>query len=74
MFKTCKTDRLVRSSVSSLWVSNFGFVSDFVLDHDFDWDDDLICGGRLDVASLTRASQAAPFRHAVERIRQHQGV
>jgi len=46
------------------------------LDHDRSEDDGLICGGSLDVAvvSLTRVSQAAPFRHAVDRIRQQQGA
>jgi len=46
----------------------------FVLDHDYGWDDGLICGGRLDtvVVSLTHNSQAAPFREAVDRIRRQQ--
>jgi xanthine dehydrogenase accessory factor len=45
-------------------------VASFVLDHDFGWDDGLVCGGRLDVAILvlTDAAAAAPFRRAVEEI------
>ena len=46
----------------------------FELDHDYGWDDGLICGGRLDVAvlCLADASQAGPFREAVERIQRQE--
>jgi xanthine dehydrogenase accessory factor len=46
----------------------------FELDHDYGWDDGLICGGRLDVAvvCLADASQAGAFRGAVERIRRQE--
>ncbi|MHC4401833.1 MAG: XdhC family protein [Planctomycetota bacterium] len=45
-----------------------------VLDHDYGWDDGLICGGRLDVAVVcpTDASEATPFREAADRIRRQQ--
>ncbi len=44
------------------------------LDHDYGWDDGLICGGRLEVAvvCLTDASQAGPFREAAARIRRQE--
>src|SRR3989442_11659918 len=36
---------------------------DLVLDHDFGWDDGLICGGRVHGLILPRAAEAAPFWH-----------
>src|SRR5262245_6008604 len=40
---------------------------DLVLDHDFGWDDGLICGGRVDGLILPRAAAAAEVWHAVAR-------
>jgi xanthine dehydrogenase accessory factor len=39
----------------------------FQLDHDFGWDDGLVCGGAMDVAvmPIAGAERAAPFRQAV---------
>ena len=53
-----------------------GSLLTFELDHDYGWDDGLICGGRLDVAvvSLADASQAAPLREAVARIQRQQAA
>ena len=43
---------------------------DLVLDHDFGWDDGLICGGRVAGVILPRAAQAAPlWRELVRRER-----
>src|SRR6266487_3886484 len=43
---------------------------DLVLDHDFGWDDGLICGGKVSGVILPRAAQAAPFwRELVRRER-----
>jgi xanthine dehydrogenase accessory factor len=49
-------------------------VASFVLDHDFGWDDGLVCGGRLDVAvlSLADAAAAEPFRRAIDEIERQQ--
>jgi len=46
---------------------------DFVLDHDFGWDDGLVCGGRMQIAvqSVTGAESLAPFLTATEAIRSH---
>jgi xanthine dehydrogenase accessory factor len=40
------------------------------LDHDYGWDDGLICGGRLEVAvvCLSRSAHLEPFREAAARI------
>lgn len=45
---------------------------DYVLDHDFGWDDGLICGGQMFVAvrSLTSPADVAAYREAVEQARQ----
>jgi xanthine dehydrogenase accessory factor len=40
---------------------------DLVLDHDFGWDDGLICGGRVDGLILPRAAAAAEVWRAVAR-------
>ena len=42
----------------------------FDLDHDFGWDDGLVCGGRLEVAVLCLAetAEAEPLREAAQRI------
>src|SRR5258705_8757864 len=43
---------------------------DLVLDHDFGWDDGLICGGKVAGVILPRAAQAAPlWRELVRRER-----
>jgi xanthine dehydrogenase accessory factor len=46
------------------------------LDHDYGWDDGLICGGRLDVAVVTHAdtSRTRPLDEAIEQIRRQQRV
>jgi xanthine dehydrogenase accessory factor len=46
---------------------------EFVLDHDFGWDDGLVCGGRMDIAvvSVTAEAGAAPFRRVLEEGRAH---
>src|SRR5213593_1817832 len=36
---------------------------DLVLDHDFGWDDGLICGGKVSGLILPKAAEAAPLWH-----------
>jgi xanthine dehydrogenase accessory factor len=64
----------VRTQALKMLNSQQSGLLSLLLDHDYGWDDGLICGGRLDVAvvSLTEVSQVAPFRQAVDRIRQQQ--
>jgi len=64
----------VRRRALAMLLSRSSGLLRFELDHDYGWDDGLICGGRLDVAvtCLTDASQAEPFRAAVERIRRQE--
>src|SRR5689334_912643 len=40
---------------------------DLVLDHDFGWDDGLICGGRVQGLILPRAADAASLWHQIAR-------
>ncbi len=46
---------------------------EFVLDHDFGWDDGLVCGGRMGIAvvSVTSEAGAEPFRRVLEEGRAH---
>ncbi len=46
---------------------------DFVLDHDFGWDDGLICGGRMDVAMVPvlNPKDLAPFESAAADLEAH---
>ncbi len=48
----------------------------FVLDHDYGWDDGLICGGRMDVAVLGISPDAdlTPFRDALRSARHFQAA
>lgn len=64
----------VRRRALAMLLSRSSGLLRFELDHDYGWDDGLICGGRLDVAvtCLADASQAEPFRAAVERIRRQE--
>jgi xanthine dehydrogenase accessory factor len=64
----------VRRRALTMLLSRSSGLLRFELDHDYGWDDGLICGGRLDVAvtCLADASQAEPFRAAVERIRRQE--
>src|SRR3954468_9776165 len=43
----------------------------FKLDHDYGWDDGLICGGAMDiyVQTLASAADASPYRRAIESLR-----
>jgi xanthine dehydrogenase accessory factor len=49
-------------------------VFDFVLDHDYGWDDGLICGGRMDIAVMPVTAQLAlaPIEQALARARARQ--
>jgi xanthine dehydrogenase accessory factor len=69
----CVEAELKRQALGMLNSQHSGLLT-FLLDHDYGWDDGLICGGRLDVAvlSITDRSHTAPFRQAVEQIRRQQ--
>jgi xanthine dehydrogenase accessory factor len=69
----CVEAELRRQALKMLASQSSGLLS-FILDHDYGWDDGLICGGRLDVAvvCVADAAGAAPFGEAVERIRRQQ--
>lgn len=47
---------------------------DFVLDHDYGWDDGLICGGRMTIAVMpvTRQAGLPDFEAALETARRHE--
>ena len=64
----------VRRRALAMLLSRSSGLLTFELDHDYGWDDGLICGGRLDVAvvCLADVSQAEPFREAIERIRRQE--
>jgi xanthine dehydrogenase accessory factor len=63
----------VRQRAYAYLRQNESGVLDFVLDHDFGWDDGLICGGRMDIAVMTVSSpdQLAPFEQAADDLRAH---
>ena len=46
---------------------------DFVLDHDYGWDDGLICGGKMSIAVMPITPQVDldPFREALQESREH---
>ncbi len=48
----------------------------FLLDHDYGWDDGLICGGKLDAAvvSYSQPTQLEALREAIRRIQRQQGA
>jgi len=60
----------VRKRAFELIRSPEGRLLTFQLDHDFGWDDGLICGGGMDVAvvPILHAEQAVPFRWAREEL------
>jgi xanthine dehydrogenase accessory factor len=49
---------------------------DFVLDHDFGWNDGLVCGGRMKIAvkSVVGAEDLAAFREVAASIRAHRSA
>lgn len=51
-------------------------ILDFVLDHDFGWDDGLICGGRMyfGVNVISQASQLQPYREVLTAIENRQAT
>ena len=64
----------VRRRALAMLASGESALVPLALDHDFGWDDGLICGGQLDVAvlSLTGVAQADPFRQAIGQIQRQQ--
>lgn len=60
----------VRKQAFELLQKNRSGLLTFKLDHDYGWDDGLICGGtmRIAVMSLDSAEKARPFEEAAERI------
>src|SRR5829696_2096747 len=59
----------VRQQAIKLLHARISQLLTFKLDHDYGWDDGLICGGTMDilVQTLAGAQDAEPYRHAVER-------
>jgi xanthine dehydrogenase accessory factor len=66
----CVEAEVRRRALHLLAAQSSGLLT-FVLNHDYGWDDGLICGGRLDVAvvSFRDNSQTAPIREAIARMR-----
>lgn len=66
----CVEAEVRRRALHLLATQSSGLLA-FVLNHDYGWDDGLICGGRLDVAvvSFTDNSQTGPIREAIVRMR-----
>ncbi len=66
----------LKTRVLRMLLSQSSGLLTFQLDHDYGWDDGLICGGRLDVAvvCVANASQADPFREAVARLQRQQAA
>ncbi len=69
----CVEAEVTKRALAMLHAGSSGVLT-FQLDHDYGWDDGLICGGRLDVAviPMNDAGAAGPLREAVERIRRQQ--
>jgi xanthine dehydrogenase accessory factor len=71
----CVEAEVRRRAMEMLAAGQSGLLS-FQLNHDYGWDDGLICGGRMDVTvmPLCERSAAAPFRDAIARIRQQESA
>jgi xanthine dehydrogenase accessory factor len=69
----CVEAELRRKALRLLNSGESGLLT-FVLDHDYGWDDGLICGGRLDIAVVTlgQQHQLAPIQNAVEAIQRQE--
>jgi xanthine dehydrogenase accessory factor len=66
----CVEEEVKRRAYQAL-TSGRSALFDFVLDHDYGWDDGLICGGRMDVAVMpvTPRAALAPIEEALARAR-----
>ncbi len=64
----CVEEEVKRRALQTLSSSGSGLF-DFVLDHDYGWDDGMICGGRMDiaVAPISSPSQLQPYRDAISK-------
>ncbi len=69
----CVEAEVRRRAIEMLASGQSGVLS-FQLNHDYGWDDGLICGGRMDVAVslLSAPADAAPFRDAIELIQRQE--
>lgn len=61
----------VRKQAFELLTAGKSGLLHFDLDHDYGWDDGLLCGGQMDVAvvPVLRPEDALPFAHAAEELR-----
>jgi len=64
----------VRKRAFEMLRANRSGLLDFTLDHDYGWDDGLICGGRMfiSVMPMSRETDAAPYRAALAATRARQ--
>ncbi|QDV92077.1 putative xanthine dehydrogenase subunit A [Phycisphaerae bacterium RAS2] len=64
----------VRKRAFEMLRANRSGLLDFTLDHDYGWDDGLICGGRMfiGVMPMSRETDAAPYRAALTATRARQ--
>lgn len=62
----------VRKRAFEMLRANQSGLLDFTLDHDYGWDDGLICGGRMfiGVMPMSRETDAAPYRAALAATRE----
>jgi xanthine dehydrogenase accessory factor len=67
----CVEAEVRRRALEMLHAEQSGLLS-FQLNHDYGWDDGLICGGHMDIAvmPMNRASAAESFRQAISDIEQ----
>ncbi len=66
----------VRKQAFEILASDKPVLLNFRLDHDFGWDDGLICGGQMDIAvvPIWTQQQAAPFAEAAKEMAAARGV
>jgi len=66
----------VRKQAFELLQAGRSSLLSFQLDHDFGWDDGLICGGGMDIAvlSIREPDETVPFRRALAHIRAGEGA
>src|SRR5688572_4013203 len=66
----------VRQQAIKLLLAGESKLLTFKLDHDYGWDDGLICGGAMDiyVETLRRADEAERYRRALEALRRGESV
>ncbi len=65
----CVEAEVHKRAFEHLRTASGGVLQDFLLDHDYSWDDGLICGGRMYIAitPIKPATDVTPFEQALER-------